>query len=639
MIDERVQRRLAAILAADVVGYSRLMGENEASTFEALKAHRKELIDPKIAANNGRIVKLMGDGVLVEFASVVDAVRCAVDIQREMPNRNADVPNDRRIQFRIGINLGDVIIDGEDIYGDGVNVAARLEGLADPGAVFISRTVFNHVTGKVELGFENLGKHKVKNITDPVHVYRVLIGSDDAGKLIGRAKPPSTLWKRPAIAAGFAFLVAIAAVAIWLRPWAPAVEQASVAEMAFPLPDKPSIAVLPFANMSDDPDQEYFAQGMTDDLITDLSKVSGLFVISRNSTFAYKDSAVKIRQVAEELGVRFVLEGSVRRVGDEVRINVQLIDALTGGHVWAERYDRNLRDIFALQDEVVDKVVSALSVELESGEQDRVHRKYALTAESYDLFLHARTMLPTYMTDNGRLLRARQLFERVIEQAHSFPGGYAGLSQTYSLAVMRGYSPTPVEEANEALELAQKAWDIDPEFEMSEVAMANALQITGQSEEAIATLQKMLISAPSNADAHAQRGRLLIWAGRAKEAIDPINTAVRLNPDFGSPYLIDLGLANFTSGNYEAAITAFEKNYARGGPIDDAGLAVWTASNSELGRSNEAAKILDRLFDSHPDFHLRSFWLLRLYVRPEDRTRLNDIFQRANIPMDRPYTR
>ena len=367
MIDERVQRRLAAILAADVVGYSRLMGENEASTFEALKAHRKELIDPKIVANNGRIVKLMGDGVLAEFGSVVDAVRCAVDIQREMPNRNADVPNDRRIQFRVGINLGDVIIDGEDIYGDGVNVAARLEGLADPGAVFISHTVFSHVIGKVELGFEDLGQHKVKNITEPLHVYRVLTGPDNAGRLIGRAMPSSTLWKRPAIAAGIVVLVAVAAGAIWLRPWAPAVELATVAEMAFPLPDKPSIAVLPFANMSDDPGQEYFAQGMTDDLITDLSKVSGLFVISRNSTFTYKDTAVKIRQVAEELGVRFVLEGSVRREGDEVRINVQLIDALTGGHVWAERYDRNLRDIFALQDEVVDKVVSALSVELEAG--------------------------------------------------------------------------------------------------------------------------------------------------------------------------------------------------------------------------------------------------------------------------------
>ncbi len=269
----------------------------------------------------------------------------------------------------------------------------------------------------------------------------MLTGAGDSGKLIGPAQPHSTRWKRPVIAAGFAFLVAVSATAIWLRPWAPAVELASVAEMAYPLPDKPSIAVLPFANMSDDPNQEYFAQGMTDDLITDLSKVSGLFVISRNSTFVYKDSAVKIRQVAEELGVRFVLEGSVRRVGDEVRINVQLIDALTGGHVWAERYDRNLRDIFALQDEVVDKVVSALSVELEAGEQDRLHRTYAFTAESYDLFVYARKMLPTYMTDRGHLLRALQLFERIVEQAGGFSGGYAGLSQTYSLAVMRGYRP------------------------------------------------------------------------------------------------------------------------------------------------------------------------------------------------------
>ena len=330
-MEERVQRRLAAILSADVVGYSRLMGDDEAGTLAALKAHRREFFTPKTAEHSGRIVKLMGDGVLVEFASVVDAVECAVAVQSGMSERNADTPEDRRMVFRIGVNLGDVIIDGDDIYGDGVNVAARLEGLAEPGAICISRTVFNHVKGKVELGFEDLGEHKVKNIADPVHVYRVRTGSDDAGKLNGRAKPTSTRWKRPAIAAGFALLFAIAGVAIWLGPRAPAIEQASVSEMAFPLPDKPSIAVLPFANMSDDPDQEYFAQGMTDDLITDLSNVSGLFVISRNSTFSYKDKAVKIRQVAEELGVRYVLEGSVRRIGDEVRINAQLIDALTGG--------------------------------------------------------------------------------------------------------------------------------------------------------------------------------------------------------------------------------------------------------------------------------------------------------------------
>ncbi len=427
--------------------------------------------------------------------------------------------------YRIGINIGDIIVEDEDIFGDGVNIAARLEGLTDPGEICVARNVYDQVKAKLDLGFEHLGAREVKNIAEPVTVYRVIL-DDKAVELVTpvvweAAKPERRRWLIGAMAVIVPLLAA--GGALWWQPWVQDVEPASVERMAFPLPDKPSIAVLPFTNMSDDPDQEYFAQGMTDDLITDLSKVSGLFVISRNSTFTYKDKAVKSRQVAEELGVRYILEGSVRRVGDEVRINAQLIDALTGGHVWADRYDRPLTDIFALQDEVVDEVVSALSVELESGEQSRLHRTYALNPESYDLFLHARTMLPTYIADNDSLLRARLLFERVIEQAHSFPGGYAGLSQTYSLAVMRGYSPTPVEEANEALDMAQKAWDIDEEFELSMLAMANALQITGQPEDAIAILNKLLLSAPSNADAYAQLGRLLIWAGRAEDAIDPIN--------------------------------------------------------------------------------------------------------------------
>jgi TolB-like protein/Tfp pilus assembly protein PilF len=409
--------------------------------------------------------------------------------------------------------------------------------------------------------------------------------------------------------------------------------------MALPLPDKPSIAVLPFTNMSDDPQQEYFADGMTDDLITDLSKVSGLFIIARNSTFSYKGKSVKTRQVAEELGVRYVLEGSVRRAGDRVRINAQLIDALTGGHLWAERYDRNLRDIFALQDEVVKEVVSALAVTLKSGEQNRLRQKYALSPESYDLFSHARVMLSTYTSSNDRLLNARELFERVIEQSPSFPGGYAGLSETFSIAVLHGFSRSPLEDANEAFRWAQRAWEIDKEFGMSAAAMANAFQITGHSAKAIATLENMLISAASNAEAHAQLGRFLMWAGRADEAIAPIKTATRLNPEFGSPYLNYLGLVNFTLGKYEAVISAFEKNSSRGGPIDDAGLAAWATGYNELGRSEEAAMVANRLFEKYPGFHLRSFWLLRQYVKPEDRERLTEIFKRADLPEDRPWTR
>ena len=302
-----MERRLAAILAADVVGYTRLMGADEAGTLARLKALRGEVIDPEIAAHNGRLVKLMGDGALVEFASVVDAVACAVAIQREMAARDEDMPEDRRITFRIGINLGDVIVDGEDIYGDGVNIAARLEGLAEPGGICVSRTVFNHVKGKVDFGFDDLGEREVKNIPEPVRIFKVLLDAPAAEHTAAPAPAAKRSLRWPLAAAGLVALVIVAGLALWQRPWEPREEPASVEAMAFPLPDRPSIAVLPFINMSDDPNQDYFADGMTEDLITDLSKLSGLFVIARNSSFSYKGQQVKVRQVAEELGVRYVL--------------------------------------------------------------------------------------------------------------------------------------------------------------------------------------------------------------------------------------------------------------------------------------------------------------------------------------------
>ncbi len=345
MSEEGVERRLTTILAADVVGYSRLMATDDAGTLTSLKALRRELFEPKTAEYHGRVVKLMGDGTLMEFGSVVDAVTFAVDVQRAMALRNTDVPEDQRITYRIGINIGDIIVEDEDIYGDGVNVAARLEGLAEPGGICVSRTVFNHVQGKVDLGFEDLGEREVKNIPKPVQVFKVLLDSPTTKHTaVAVAKARRSL-RWPLVAGGLIVSVIVAGLALWQRPWEPREEPASEANMAFPLPDKPSIAVLPFNNMSDDASQEYFADGMTEDLITDLSKISGLFVISRNSAFTYKGKVVKVRQVAEELGVRYVLEGSVRRAGDEVRINAQLIDATTGGHLWAERFDGTLADV------------------------------------------------------------------------------------------------------------------------------------------------------------------------------------------------------------------------------------------------------------------------------------------------------
>jgi TolB-like protein/class 3 adenylate cyclase len=345
-----VKRRLTTILAADVVGYSRLMAADEAGTLAALKSHRKELIEPKAAQYNGRTVKLMGDGTLMEFASVVDAIAFAVEVQCAMQARNADIPEDRRIVYRIGINIGDIIVEGDDIYGDGVNIAARLEGLAEPGGVCISRSVHTQIKGKLDLTFEDLGEKEVKNIPEPVMVFRVAFDDKAATLLTPVVQVAAKRERRWWPVATAAVVVSVVAVggALWWQPWAPDVEPASVERMAFPLPDRPSIAVLPFTNMSDDPAQEYFADGMTEDLITDLSKISGLFVIARNSVFTYKGKAVKVRQVAEELGVRYVLEGSVRRAGEQVRINAQLIDATTGGHLWAERYDGSLADVFGL---------------------------------------------------------------------------------------------------------------------------------------------------------------------------------------------------------------------------------------------------------------------------------------------------
>ena len=639
MAPEREERRLAAILAADMVGYSRLMEADESGTIARQKAHRKELIDPKFGEHNGRIVKTMGDGLLVEFASVVDAVQSAVTIQRAMEEREADVPEDRRIRYRVGINTGDIVIDGDDILGSGVNVAARLEALAEPGGICIPRKVFHEVRNKLDVGYEFIGEQKVKNIETPVPVYRVLLAPSAVGSVIGERRLSRHRWRLGAVAAGGLALAVVVVAAVWWRPWAPNVEPARLERMAFPLPEKPSIAVLPFENMSGDPEQDYFAEGLTRDLITDLSKVSGLFVIARNSTANYTDSSVNIGQVAEELGVRYILEGSVRHEGDEVRINTQLIDALTGSHQWAERYDGNLGDIFSLQDEIAKKVVSALAVKLKPGESNRLDEKYDLRPETYDLFLNAETLLSTYATDIGQLLKSRELFERVIEQADNFPGGYAGLSQTYSIAVMGGNSLSPAANAKEALRWARKAWEIDEQFEISQLAMASAFHVTGQTDKAIETLEKMLISAPSNADAHALLGNFLVWAGRAEEAIEPINTAIRLNPEFGSPYRMYLGIANFTLGKYDAVIATLEKNSIRGGPINDAGLAVWATVYNELGRSDEGDKVLGRLFDSYPGFHLRSFWLLRQFVRPEDRNRLAEIFERADLPIDRPYTR
>ena len=357
MAEERFKRKLAAILSADAKGYSRLMSEDEEATIRTLTAYRGAMAT-LIDQYRGRVVDSPGDNLLAEFASVVDAVNCAVEIQRELDELNTALPAERKMEFRIGINLGDVVEEENRIYGDGVNIAARLENICAGGGICISGTAYEHVENKLDLEFEDLGEHGVKNIPKPVRLYRVLSHPDAAAhQVISARKAAGRTWRKRILVIAAILLVAVA-IAVWQfygHLSAPSVEIASMAKMAFPLPDKPSIAVLPFVNMSEDPQQEYFSDGITEDIITDLSGISQLFVIARNSTFAYKGKPVKIQQVAEELGVKYVLEGSVRKSDDKVRINAQLIDATTGHHLWAKRYDGQLRDIFALQDKISQK--------------------------------------------------------------------------------------------------------------------------------------------------------------------------------------------------------------------------------------------------------------------------------------------
>jgi adenylate cyclase len=411
MTTQEVKRKLTAILSADAKGYSRLMGEDEESTARTLNAY-KEVMTDLIQHHRGRVVGTAGDSMLAEFASVVDGVRCAVEIQKELKTRNAELSESRRMEFRIGVNLGDVIEDGEQILGDGVNIAARLESLSEAGGICISGTAYDQVENKLSLGYEYLGEQAVKNIAKPVRVYRVLMEPEATGKVIGEKKVKPRQWQMATMGLVVVVIVVVAAGAIWrlyLRPVPPLVEVASKEKMALPLPDKPSIAVLPFANMSDDPKQEYLADGFAEEIINGLSKCPHILVIARNSSFTYKGKPVKVQLVAGDLGVRNVLEGSLRKTDDKVRITVQLIDALTGQHLFSERYDRELKDILVMQDEITMKILDAVQVKLTAGEDARLRTKGTKNLDAYLKLMQARQYMLFFNKENYAL--ARQLTE------------------------------------------------------------------------------------------------------------------------------------------------------------------------------------------------------------------------------------
>jgi TolB-like protein/class 3 adenylate cyclase/rhodanese-related sulfurtransferase/Flp pilus assembly protein TadD len=586
-----MERRLAAILSTDVVGYTRLMEADEAGTLEAIKALRSDLIDPLIAEHRGRIVKLMGDGALVEFASAVDAVACAIEIQRDLTEQNADAPKDRRIELRIGINLGDVIVEGDDIYGEGVNVASRLEGIAEPGGVCISEKIYQEVEKKLDLEFAHLGELQVKNIEKPVRTYAAVLGDK---RPVAPKDSKSRLITQGQLFAAVVIAIALigSGVIAWLKPWAPDVEPASVERMAFPLPDKPSIAVLPFANMSDDPAQEYFADGMAEDIITDLSKISGLFVIARNSSFSYKGQSVKVGQVAQELGVRYVLEGSVRRVGDQVRINAQLIDATTGGHLWADRYDGTLANVFALQDEVIGKVVSALAVNLTVNEEAQRAQFETDHSEAYDAFLQGWAHYQLRTPDD--LAKSVPYFEEAIRVDAGYTRADAALAAVYWESWNNGWVKSLNIRSFQAYRLAEKHLQeaMKVPTPLAHSLSSRILASRGKYEEAVLEAHRGLALDSNDPTVYAALANALILAGRPAEGADFIGKAMRLDPRYPPSYLIDLGRAKFAMERFEDAAATLERAVKRN--IDNEWAWIYLAATyGHLGRKTEGQSAIE----------------------------------------------
>jgi adenylate cyclase len=631
----RIDRKLAAVMAVDVVGYSRLVGKDEAGTLARVKAHRVEFAEPLIAEHRGRVVKLTGDGALVEFASAVDAVECAVAIQTGMAVREADQPEDRRIRYRIGINLGDIVLEDDDIFGDGVNVAARLETLVEPGGICIARSVHDQVKAKLDLAFAPMGRHRVKNITEPIEVWRVVL--DGARWQPMRRSPYHRGRGMIATAAATVILLAAGTVIAWLQPWRAAPQEAAaIHDAAWDLPSKPSIAVLPFANLNNDPEQDYFIDGITNDIITDISKFSDLFVIAANSTFRYKNKPVDVREVARDLGVRYVLEGSIQRVDDTLRINAQLVDATTGAHVWAERYDRAAKDFFAIQNEITSNVVGAIyplaggTGRLRQAELDRIARTPTENLGAYDYFLRGMDHVHRFTKEDN--LQARALFEKALELDQGYARAAGKLTWTYLFDYYNGWSDTPDAALEKALEVARRAIAIDPNEPWAHYALASVYLMEKRHDQALNEYQKAHELNPNDANMVTEYGWGLTWAGRAEEGIPLMLEAMRLNPHYPNWYLTSLADGYFALSRYEDMVDTLEK-VSEPYPHYYRRLAVGYA---HLGRIEEARAALAKYRKGEPQASIEFLVETMPFKRREDLDRFLDGMRKAGLPEKSP---
>jgi adenylate cyclase len=580
-------RKIAAILVADVVGYSRLTAADEDRTLSRLRALRSDLIDPTIALHHGRVVKRTGDGILIEFRSVVDAVRCGIEVQNGMAERNAGLPPERRIEFRVGIHLGDVVEEADgDLMGDGVNIAARLEGVAKPGTICVSEQAYWQVEGRLDLKVSDLGNTQLKNIAEPIHVYSLEVGQPVQAKHTPAPAPEKSVQPRL------------------------------------------SIAVLPFANMSGDPEQEYFADGISEDIITALSKLSQLFVIARNSSFTLKGKNVHVGEVGRRLGVRYVLEGSVRKSGGRVRVTAQLVDATIGGHLWAEQFDRELTDIFAVQDDLTVKIVSALSINLSPRDLQRIASARTESLEAYEYYMRGRELWRRGAKEPNA--RGRELAERAVQLDPKFAPAYALLANIHTFDYINAWNASPERSLNCAHEAAVRAVALDDANPSAHSAMAAVYLWERRHDDALAEIERAIVLNPNYAGGYQLLGIIHHYAGRPEEALACLDRAMALSPNHSDLYLLPHAQALFQMGRYAEAAVMSRRRIKRN-PDTDASRALLAACYSQMGRIDEARQAWSEALHVNPAFSLEHLRKVLPYKNPEDFENVIDGLRKAGL--------
>jgi TolB-like protein/class 3 adenylate cyclase len=637
MTDEGFKRKLTAILSADVEGYSRLMGEDEDATIRTLTSYR-ELMSTLIQKHRGRVVDSPGDNLLAEFLSVVDAVRCAVEIQEELRVRNAELPGNRQMKFRIGVNLGDVVEEGERIYGDGVNITARVERLAEAGGICISGTVYDSIKKKLSLSYESLGEHTVKNIKEPVRVYRMRIGPEAAAPGVRTKKAGLRHWQKAALTAVAVLVVLAVVMGIWqFYVQRPSVEPASVQKMALPLPERPSLAVLPFDNLSGDKEQDYLADGLTENIIDALSKIPDMFIIARHSTHTYKGKPVKIQQIAEDLGVKYLLEGSVQKSGEQIRVTAQLIDALKGHHVWSEKYDRKLEELFTVQDDITLNIAIEMELRLTEGEQARM-RHSTDNLEAWSLASKAKSFIETNRLDENS--KARELFKKAVKLDPNYAYAWVMLSWTHFID---GYFyPSHYDQKKSfkrAEEIAQKVLEIDDKLSDAFALLSFAYLTQRRFDEALVAGKKAIALGPNDSENHALVAIVIQYLGDGETMINLIKKAMRLDPYFPGWYWFRLAMGNRLLEQYEEAVAILEKMRERGEKANRPHFITYielAPTYVMMGRMEEARACVTKLLEINPKISVETWRKHQLYKDPEYTERILEALRKAGLPEHPP---